>query len=336
MRRGLRRAILCGGILGVAPVAPSLLGAVAASDTAIDLTWTDNATDETGFKIERSADGSTGWTEIGVNGANDGTYSDTGLTAETTYYYRVRAYNGSGNSTYSNTASATTEAASGAPEGVTELDTSIGDGVAGTTLVLTVPMGGVAQDRTLLILFGMYDAVGTISAADDRGNTYVVDREQVNTSDCRGAILRARVTTALQEGDEITITHPESTPRAAAAIHVAGIATAPLDQVASASGNSASPSSGSVTTSTGDQLLFGGIVTSEGNPSGAHGFAPGSGWTEITNAEDNMTSGVLTVCPEYRIEANTGTFAANGALTRGGVSGAREYAALVASYEGGA
>jgi hypothetical protein len=41
-------------------------------------------------------------------GANVTSYANTGLSSNTTYRYRVRAYNASGNSSYSNIASATT------------------------------------------------------------------------------------------------------------------------------------------------------------------------------------------------------------------------------------
>lgn len=91
-----------------APAAPSSLSATAVSGFRIDLSWTDNSSDEDGFKIERSADGSTGWTQIGTAAANATSYSNSALTENTTYYYRVRAYNGAGDSDYSNTANATT------------------------------------------------------------------------------------------------------------------------------------------------------------------------------------------------------------------------------------
>ena len=95
-----------------APNAPSLLSATATSDIDIDLGWTDNASDETGFILERSLTGVGAWVEIADLGANVVLYSpDTGLTPNTTYYYRVKAYNGDGDSAYSNTANATTEAA---------------------------------------------------------------------------------------------------------------------------------------------------------------------------------------------------------------------------------
>ena len=95
-----------------APAAPSLLSATATSDIDIDLAWTDNATDETGFKLERSLTGVGAWVEIADLAANAVIYSpDTNLTPETTYYYQIKAYNGDGDSAYSNTASDTTDAA---------------------------------------------------------------------------------------------------------------------------------------------------------------------------------------------------------------------------------
>jgi hypothetical protein len=61
----------------------------------------DKANNEDGFKIERKVGGGT-FTQIATVGANITTYSDTGLTRDTRYTYRVRAYNSVGNSAYSN------------------------------------------------------------------------------------------------------------------------------------------------------------------------------------------------------------------------------------------
>ncbi|MBK9386862.1 MAG: S8 family serine peptidase [Planctomycetes bacterium] len=91
------------------PAAPTSLGATAISSSRIDLAWTDNASDEAGFKIERSLDGSS-WAEIAQVGANATSFASSGLSASTTYYYQVRAFNGGGDSAYSNTANATTSA----------------------------------------------------------------------------------------------------------------------------------------------------------------------------------------------------------------------------------
>jgi hypothetical protein len=90
------------------PAAPSGLGAKAASKTQINLSWSDRSSNEQGFYLERSVNGST-WTRIATLGANLTTHSDTGLTANTKYYYRLQAYNSAGVSAFSNTASARTK-----------------------------------------------------------------------------------------------------------------------------------------------------------------------------------------------------------------------------------
>jgi hypothetical protein len=88
-------------------VAPTPLTAVPLSQSQIRLSWPDLNTIETGYKIERSPNGTSGWTQIATVGANVVTYTDTGLTCGTPYFYRVRAYNGIENSGYSNIANAT-------------------------------------------------------------------------------------------------------------------------------------------------------------------------------------------------------------------------------------
>ncbi|MCL4476730.1 MAG: carboxypeptidase regulatory-like domain-containing protein [Nitrospirae bacterium] len=90
------------------PAAPTNLGATAVSSSQINLSWTDNSNNETGFKIERKTGVGGVYSQIGTVGASMTTYSDTGLAANTTYYYKVRAYNAGGDSSYSNEANATT------------------------------------------------------------------------------------------------------------------------------------------------------------------------------------------------------------------------------------
>jgi hypothetical protein len=104
--------------------APTALTATAVSQDQINLAWTDNSNNEDGFKIYRSTDG-TNYAAIKTVGINVRTYSNTGLTGNRKYYYKVYAYNTIGNSSASNVASDTT-----APQAPTTLTVSA---VAGTT-----------------------------------------------------------------------------------------------------------------------------------------------------------------------------------------------------------
>ena len=91
------------------PSAPTGLTASAISTSRIDLSWNDTSS-ETGYRVERSPNGSSGWVEIASRSADQTTYSDLTVTALQTYFYRVRALNTGGFSPYSNVANATTPA----------------------------------------------------------------------------------------------------------------------------------------------------------------------------------------------------------------------------------
>ena len=88
------------------PLAPSNLFAYALSGSQIFLVWKDNSDNEQGFKIERD-DGS-GFIELTTVSANQTSYLDQGLSSNSFYAYRVRAYNSAGDSDFTNTASALT------------------------------------------------------------------------------------------------------------------------------------------------------------------------------------------------------------------------------------
>ena len=91
--------------------APSGLTATAASGTHIDLAWTDNSTNETGFRVERcSGAACTNFAQIGANtAANITAFADEfGVAAGTSYSYRVRAFNATDSSAFSTTATVVT------------------------------------------------------------------------------------------------------------------------------------------------------------------------------------------------------------------------------------
>ena len=96
-----------------APGAPTGLSATASGTTAINLSWTapgsTGGSAITGYKIEVSPNGTSGWTDQVANtNSTATTYAHTGLAAGDTRHYRVSAINANGAGTASNVANATT------------------------------------------------------------------------------------------------------------------------------------------------------------------------------------------------------------------------------------
>ena len=97
------------GTVTVVPLAPSNLTGSVISTSQINLSWTDNATNEDGYKIERKT-GTGNYAVVGSTASNMTTFNDLGLTPNTSYTYRVYAYNSAGNSLqYSNELTLTTQ-----------------------------------------------------------------------------------------------------------------------------------------------------------------------------------------------------------------------------------
>lgn len=95
-----------GGVVSP-PAQPTGLTATPSSVTQIDLAWTDNATNETAYKVYRSTNG-VDYSQVGTDQAADAnSYSDTTITSGTTYYYKVAAVN-AGGETLSDAATANT------------------------------------------------------------------------------------------------------------------------------------------------------------------------------------------------------------------------------------
>ena len=113
------------------PAAPSNLSATAISNSQVNLAWTDNATNESGYVIEDSTDGVT-FAQVGTAPVNATAFQVENLQASTAYIFRVRAVNSLGSSTPSNLAAVTTLA----PLGSVGLNFS--QGFTGSTSLLTL------------------------------------------------------------------------------------------------------------------------------------------------------------------------------------------------------
>ena len=90
------------------PAAPTNLVATASSSSAINVTWSDNSTTETGFEVWRSTNNNSTYRLIATLAAGISNYKDTGLYANVTYYYKVRAAGTGGYTVYANEGSAKT------------------------------------------------------------------------------------------------------------------------------------------------------------------------------------------------------------------------------------
>jgi peptidyl-Asp metalloendopeptidase len=111
------------------PQAPVSLAGSATAYNRIDISWTDNSSDETGFVVQRATGGG-GYTDRATLGANVTSFADTGLSANTSYAYRVRAYNSAGASEYSNVVSVITPAAPPPPTAPDSVTVTTGPSLA--------------------------------------------------------------------------------------------------------------------------------------------------------------------------------------------------------------
>lgn len=89
------------------PAGVSGVNAKPTDSHTIWVSWTDNATNEEGFRIYRSTDGGAGWTLAGAASVNQSIFEDSGRQSEQLVWYRVMAFNAAGEAAPSNTASTT-------------------------------------------------------------------------------------------------------------------------------------------------------------------------------------------------------------------------------------
>ncbi len=85
----------------IVPALPTAFAGIAQSATQINLSWTDAASNELGYRVERCAGGGcSSFVEVGTVGANQTSFVNTGLVLNTIYRFRLRAFNAAGTSAY--------------------------------------------------------------------------------------------------------------------------------------------------------------------------------------------------------------------------------------------
>jgi uncharacterized protein len=111
------------------PARPTELKSTSVTNNQIVISWKDNSDNETAFIIERKIENGN-FSQLAEKSANTTSHTDSGLSANTTYTYRVMAKNAAGNSAYSNELPVTT---TGIPAKPTELRTT---SVSNTQIVI--------------------------------------------------------------------------------------------------------------------------------------------------------------------------------------------------------
>jgi len=141
-------------------VAPSSLAATATSATQVNLTWSDNSTNETGFAIDRATDSGFTLNLVTTTAAMNATSASiTGLNPSTPYYFRIRATNGFNKSANSSSASATTLSANQTPTDITLSASSVAENQSVGTAVGT--LGTVDPDAGNTFTYSLVSGTGS-------------------------------------------------------------------------------------------------------------------------------------------------------------------------------
>lgn len=157
--------------------APGRLSATASGSNQIDLSWSDNVGDITGFKIERcEGRGCSNFTEIASVPADPSSYQNTNLTALTSYSYRIRGYKEGSHYAYSNIASATTSRSTvppAVPKGL------VANAVSSSQITLTWNSEAVDYRAAGYNVYQYGERIGSTT-----GTSYTVKRLTANSQYC--------------------------------------------------------------------------------------------------------------------------------------------------------
>lgn len=172
----------------------------------VELGWTDQSTNEQGFKIERRV-GSAAWSQVATVGAVSGGdvfWTDTTTQPKTTYSYRVRAYNSLGNSGYTNESGGTTPA--GKPGSFTlNHDAAVWDA--------TLPGPKVRLTWTPAADVGGYSLYrdGSLYTAGIAGTSFT-NQSGLNAGQTYTYRIRASNSEGTTDSNTVTVTMPQAPP----------------------------------------------------------------------------------------------------------------------------
>ena len=279
-----------------APSAPTNLTATAASSTQINLTWT-ASTDNvgvTGYRIDRCEGAScSSFTQVGNSTATS--FSDTGVLPSTSYSYEVQASDAAGNlSTFSKTASATTPATP--PAAVTlvqQAATTAGTGV--NSVVQDFPGPSVSGNLIVVTVKWGDQTISVSSVTDNKDNAYT---SAVGPTNWSGTAKRAQSFYAkniIGGGAPIGITvnltgDATSSLQLFQAEYTNADINSPVDVTSAAVGTGTAMSSGTATTTSPYELIYGIAFEDSGAPTAGAGFATVTSFNGNLSEDKNVAT----------------------------------------------
>lgn len=286
----------------VAPAVPTLTGT--AGDQETNLSWSTVTDISAPVTYQLFRDGAQ------IYSGTATTYNDTSVANDTTYAYTVKASDSYGNQ-------------SGASNEVDLMPLSnasiryrstIGSATCGgASSVITVPSPGVIAGRVVVVRVVLREPVSNtaVSVADTRGNTWTKDYDTdpdpgAVTGRIRIVYLSSYLTTPLQTGDTITVTHPDSKVETVVATEISGVAqNNRVGATNSALGNNAAPTL-DLTTATSRTMIF----ATMGGDQNKTVSGQTAGWTAATAwaTGANLCGNTFTSDAARRIVSSAGTY----------------------------
>ncbi len=162
---------------GATDGSPRHLTATAISSNQIDLSWSEDAGEIAGFKIERcEGKGCSNFTEIATVAADPASYQNADLTALTSYSYRIRGYKKGSHYAYSNVASATTLRSTVPPSAPKDLVANV---ISSSQITLNWNSESVDHRAAGYNVYQYGERIGSTI-----GTSYTVKRLTANTEYC--------------------------------------------------------------------------------------------------------------------------------------------------------
>ncbi len=279
------------------PTAPSGLTASPVTGSQINLTWTDNSSNESSFAVRQSTTSGGPYTDVADVAPNTSSYSVTGLSPDTTYYFVVRSTNYVGASANSAQASAKTFAIGGTVPGISQQPQSQSV-VAGTNALFSVTATGTAS-LGYQWRFNTTNIAGATTSSYTRTNVQTADagNYSVVITNAYGTITSSNAALTVTILPPTITTQPQNSTNNAgttANFSVTATGTAPLSYQWKKNGSALS-NGGNIAGATSSALTLTSVTSNDGadysvTVTNSAGITNSSAATLVVNSVPSITS----------------------------------------------